>query len=221
MERIIPCEVLIVNPVVSFRRVLKAHPEYWYFLFIPGYLLGFFLMEHLVPSGCDYWVSWCPLDDRIPFCEWFVLPYCLWYPLLLGTGLLLMFRDVPGLRRYAWFMIAGFGFSILFCIHFPNGQDLRPDAFPRENFCTWLLGRIYAADTNTNVLPSMHVIGSAAAVIAVFRSVPNRRWRWPVLIVAVLVTVSTVLVKQHSVLDVLAAFVLCVPLWFLFYGKRK
>ena len=77
---------------------MKRHPEYWYFLFIPGYICCFFIMEHLVPSDCDYWVSWCRLDDYIPFLDFFVIPYVMWYPFLLVAGLGLMFRDIPEMK---------------------------------------------------------------------------------------------------------------------------
>jgi len=205
----------------SLKSLMKAHPEYWYFLFIPGYLLGFFLMEALVPADCDYFVCWLPLDDRIPFLEFFVIPYVLWYPFLFGTGMLLLLRDIPEMKRYVWFMIIGFGLTMLFCVLFPNGQNLRPEAFPRENVFTRMIAGLYAADTNTNVLPSMHVIGSVAAAIAVCRSKPNRRWRVPAVILAVLISVSTVLIKQHSVLDVFVGLALCIPLWFLIYYRKK
>ena len=204
----------------SLAALLRAHPEYWYFLFIPGYIGCFFLMEHLVPSGCDYWVSYCPLDDKIPFVEQFVLPYCMWYPFLFVVGLGLMLRDIPEMKRYVHFMIAGFGASMLFCVLFPNGQDLRPTEFARDNLFTWLLGRVYSADTNTNVLPSMHIIGCVAGCIAVFRSAPLRRWRLPVLSVAALISASTVLVKQHSILDIFAGLAVCVPLWLIFYFRK-
>ena len=191
-----------MNKRFSLKQLMKRHPEFWYFLFIPGYICCFFIMEHLVPSDCDYWVSYCRLDDYIPFLDFFVIPYVMWYPFLLVAGLGLMFRDIPGLKRYVWFMIAGFGFSMLFCIAFPNGQDLRPASFAHENFFTWLLGRVYAADTNTNVLPSMHVIGCTAACIGVFRSPPLRRWRLPILVAAILICLSTLYTKQHYIPDV-------------------
>ena len=44
------------------------------------YLSLFFVIEHVVTE--DYWVSYMPLDDKIPFCEYFIIPYCLWHPLL-------------------------------------------------------------------------------------------------------------------------------------------
>lgn len=200
---------------------LKSHPEWRYTLFLPAFLLAFFLMERLVPAGCDYWVSYCPLDDRIPFLEGFVVPYCLWYPLLFCVGVFLLVFDVPGLKKYVLFMSVGFGFSIVFCILFPNGQDLRPAVFPRDNIFTRLLECIYAADTNTNVLPSMHVIGSVAAALAAWHSKPMKRWRFLPAIAALLASISTVFVKQHSVLDIFAGLAVCVPLWFWLYRKKE
>ena len=200
--------------------MMKKHPEYWYVLFLPGYLLCFFLVEHLVPADCDYWVSYCRLDDYIPFLEIFVIPYCCWYPLLFCVGIYLMFTDPPELRRYAWFLIIGCGFSLLFCALFPNGQDLRPAEFPRENVFTRLLAGIYAADTNTNVLPSMHVVGSFAAAVASRRSLKLRRYSPLVIVVAAAVCLSTVFVKQHSVLDIFAGFAVALPIWWGLYLRK-
>ena len=204
---------------------MKKHPEYWYILFVPGFLLCFFTVERLIPADGDYWVSYLPLDDRIPFLEMFVVPYCLWYPLLFFTGLALLLTDVPEFRRYMQFLILGFGFSLVFCLVFPNGQELRPQPFERDNLFTCVLGKLYAVDTNTNVLPSMHVIGCAAAAVAAFRTRgPLGRWRWPVLVLAALISASTVLVKQHSILDLFAGAAVSIPIWFLLYyscGNKK
>ena len=86
-----------------------------------------------------------------------------------GTALFLIFYDGPAFRRYMWFLILGFSFTLIFNVVYPNGQDLRPDlsALGRENLFTTLIGMIYSADTNTNVCPSMHVIGSFAAMFGV------------------------------------------------------
>ena len=66
----------------------------------------------------------------------------------------------------------------------------------------------------------MHIIGCTAACIGVFRSPPLRRWRLPILIAAILICLSTVFVKQHSILDIFAGFAVCIPLWFIFYYRR-
>ena len=201
---------------------IKKNPHVLLALYLPVFLAAFFLLEHYVDGDSDYWVSYLPLDDRIPFLEGFVLAYCLWYPLLLVVGLWLMVKDAPAFCRYMYVLILGFSLSLLFCAVFPNGQNLRPAVFPRDNFCTRLLALIYAADTNTNVMPSMHVIGAAAAVFGVFDSRTVGHWtRAAVVIVAVLICASTVFVKQHSVLDIVVGAAVCVPLYFGVYGRRR
>ena len=124
------------------------------------------------------------------------------------------------------YILVGFLSALAFCLIFPNGQDLRPEHFPRENVFTWVLGMLYAADTNTNVLPSMHVIGSFAFVFAAFdaRCLKSCRWIRPVtVIVAVLICVSTVFVKQHSVLDTLVGIPWAFATYAVVYlpGRKK
>ena len=72
----------------------------WYILVLPAFVICFFLLERFGPE--NYWVSYIPLDDKIPFCEYFVLPYVLWYPGGDGTdGLRFCFHDAlcAGKRR--------------------------------------------------------------------------------------------------------------------------
>ena len=197
-----------------------ARPEALYVLFIPIYLACFALVERAVPGDGFYHVSYLPLDDRIPFVECFVIPYCLWYPLLAGTGVFLLLADPAELRRYMRFLMLGFGFSLLFCLAVPNGQELRPEVFARDNLFTALLELIYAADTNTNVFPSMHVIGCGAVVWAAFGGgAALRRFRGGAAALCLLVCASTVLVKQHSVLDVIAGAAVSLLIGTLLYRK--
>ena len=143
-----------------------------YVAILPAYLCLFFLAERLVVD--HYWASYLPLDDKIPFCEWFALPYVMWYPFLVIPGLIFLLKDGEAFRKYMLYIGLGFSSAVIFCLLFPNGQDLRPAAFPRENFCTEILRWIYSADTNTNVCPSMHVIGCCGAALAVHRQAALR-----------------------------------------------
>ena len=72
---------------------LKQNKHAWLALYLPIYLIGFFWVESYVPSDSNYWVSYTPLDDLIPFVEYFVIPYYLWYPFMVVTGLYLLFHD--------------------------------------------------------------------------------------------------------------------------------
>lgn len=202
---------------ITIRTFVKENPHVWLALLLPVYLALFFLVEWYVSPDKPYWSSYVPLDDKIPFLEGFVLPYCMWYPFLVAVGLYLMIKDGAGFRKYMAFIFIGFCSALVFCVLVPNGQDLRPDPFPRKNIFTWILSRIYAADTNTNVFPSMHVIGSIGGVIAVYRCKGLRKFRIPSAVLAFFISISTVFVKQHSVLDIGGGVLWCIPLWFFIY----
>ena len=117
----------------------------WWGLYLPVYLGGFFLIEHFITD--NYWATQTFIDEYIPFCEYFVIPYDSWSFLLLALGLYLIVKDAEGFRRYMWSIMLTFGFATIFCALVPNGQDLRPAVMEHHNFCTWLLQNTYDLDT--------------------------------------------------------------------------
>ena len=206
--------------MAKIRIFLRKNPHIYYLLFLPVFLISFFTLEKLIPpEKVRWWVS-CPIDHAIPFAEIFLIPYCLWYPLLFATGLILLFRDKAAFKKYMLFLSLGFGGALLICLLIPNGQDLRPTLFPRKNLLTELVGALYRADTPTNVFPSMHVLGSVAAAGAAMISPAMGRLRFLWLVLALAVCLSTMFIKQHSALDVLGALALSTPLCFFIYRRK-
>ncbi len=206
----------------------KEYRHYLLLLYLPVYLAAFFLLERHIKT--DYWVSYWPaLDDRIPFVSWFVIPYYIWYPYIILTGVYFMFRDIPAFTRYMYGIIIGYSLGLLICALFPNGQNLRPVSFREDTLFTRMVQAIYRADTNTNVLPSFHVIGSFAVVSAVMNSTSmrNRYFQAFMIITAVLICASTVFIKQHSILDVFAGLTINLLLHITLYtipnrsGRKK
>ena len=192
-----------------------------YLLWLPLYLLIFILLEQRPMA--QYWATQIPLDDLIPFCEWFAIPYCLWYPLLIGLGLFLFFYDSKAFRRYMLFLAVTFFSSELIWLLIPNGQDLRPPVLPRDNLLSRLIAALYSIDTHTNVFPSVHVVGSAGAALAAWDSPLLRRKKWLCTAIAVLaasICLSVVFVKQHGVLDLLGGLVLSVIAAAFIYRKH-
>ena len=200
----------------------QKYGHWLYALILPLYLAGFFIEEHFIDGSAPYLVSYMPIDAHIPFCEWWYIFYVLWYPLLGGVGLYLAFRDPKGFKRYMTYIGVSFFTALLLFALFPNGQDLRPDldTLGRENLFTRLIGVLYAYDTNTNVCPSLHVVGSLAAWFAVLHNDRLRRTRWVPIVVGVLaclISISTVMIKQHSLLDMIVGVPYALFLYRLLY----
>lgn len=196
-------------------RYIRKNPRVLFFLYIPTYLTWFAVIEQFIVD--NYYVSHMPLDDLIPFVPAFVLAYVIWYPYLLLPAVYLYLKDAKAFVRFGIYFMVSFSISLLVCTLFPNGQDLRP-IDPGNGFFSGLVSIIYRLDTNTNVLPSMHVVGCAAVVFAAFDSKSLKKVRWLLLVLALLIIASTVLVKQHSVLDAIwglvVAFAVGAPVYF-------
>ena len=114
--------------------------------------------------------------------------------------------------------------AIIIYIIFPNCQELRPAGFARDNVFTEFMKWFYTLDTNTNVCPSIHVIGSIGAAIALWDcSEISSKWiKISSVAAAVLISVSTMFLKQHSVTDVIAAVTMaCIIYPFVYVTEDK
>ena len=160
----------------------------------------------------------CRLDDLIPFCKWFVIPYAFWFLFVGGMLLYTLFYNIPAFRRMMWFIILTYSFALVTYLLFPNCQHLRPTLLGGD-LLTRFTAKLYAADTNTNVCPSIHVIGSLAVWLADrdMKQLPPLLRKYLIPAMAILISVSTVFLKQHSALDILAALLVCAAAYPLVY----
>ena len=194
-----------------------SHVKLW--LTWPVYFALYFLTENLIPAERCH-VMHCFLDDLIPFNEYFLVFYTGWYLLVFGSLLYYFLYDVPRFRQLDLYIFVTQMVAMACYILFPSRQDLRPEAFPRENVFTWIMGLIYTFDTNTGVCPSLHVAYSLAIVSVVVKDGHLKRGtKWFVTIFSILVCLSTAFVKQHSVVDILAAIPVVLLGEVIIYGK--
>lgn len=208
----------------SFRLSKINTPEFEHIkllLFWPLFGIAFYCLERVF--NMNYHPVYCALDDKIPFCEYFLIPYWFWFVFLIGIQIYSFFFDVPTFKKYIRYTIISYTLTLLIYIIYPTSQELRPTVFVRDNIFTAAVRGLYQFDTNTNVCPSLHVIGSMAVYFAarksrVFGTLP---WRIAFFIMTVLISVSTVFLKQHSVVDIAAAVVLGLAVYPVVYWDKK
>lgn len=169
------------------------------------YFILYFVTENLIPAENCHPIH-CKLDDLMPFCEYFVIFYTGWYLLVAGSLAYYFFYDVKRFRQLDLYIFVTQVVAMTCYILYPSRQDLRPEVFPRENVFTWILGIIYAFDTNTGVCPSLHV-GYSLAILSVMWKDEHlsRLWKVTLAVLVVMIALSTSFVKQHSMVDVFAA----------------
>lgn len=192
-----------------------------YLLYWPIYGLLFLVVERLWIRE-SYFPIHCGLDDHIPFCEYFLIPYLFWFVLLVGMSIYTLLFDTESFEKFMKFIIITYSVAILIYILFPNCQELRPLVFERDNILTRFIAGFYQFDTNTNVCPSIHVMGSFAVMFAAWRSKHFNTSAWKIVffIASILVSISTVFLKQHSLLDVLFALPICIIAYFIVYKRN-
>ena len=204
----------------AFRLSKLNTPEFSHLkllLFWPFYGLCFLLLERFLPL--NFHPIECALDAFIPFCEYFVPVYYYWFIYQIGMILYLLLTDREGFRLNGWFVILTYSVTLLVYVIYPSCQNLRPAAFPRDNLCSRIVGMLYAFDTNTNVCPSIHVIGSMGTMFAGLHDKRMQTTAWRVYWIAacILICASTVFLKQHSIIDVIAGLALSAAVYLIVY----
>lgn len=200
------------------KTLLKKYGHVWVLSYAFLYLPWFLYLEQTVTG--DYAVMHTALDDYIPFNEYFIIPYLFWFVYVAGAIAYFFFYKQAGLLQTVRFFVCGNDHQSDYLYLFPNGTDLRIEVDPQKNFCSWLVSMLHVADTSTNVFPSIHVYNSVAVHCSVMNSAALRDKVWlrrGSFVTMVLICMSTVVLKQHSVLDVVGALILAYLMYPLVY----
>ena len=199
------------KPVVDYRTFrLRSinQPEFAHLKLLLGWLVYFafyFLTENLIPVESCHLIH-SRLDELIPFNEFFFIPYCFWYLLIVISLGYFALYDIPNFRNLQIFITITQVVAMTVYILYPSYQDLRPTEFVRDNFFTHLAALIYRADTPTGVCPSLHVAYSLGIGSCWLKEKQaGKVWKAFVVFSVIVISLSTAVVKQHSVIDIAAA----------------
>lgn len=201
----------------------------WFLLYSIFYLIAFSVIEKAGHVHFHIIHTW--IDEQIPFCRFFIVPYYLWFGYI-GFGVAWFILRCENRREYyklIAMLMTGMTIFIVVSVVYPNKLMLRPSEIPQNDIFAMLCRTLYASDTPTNVLPSIHVFNSMAMCYAVNGNRQLRKKKWIIAgsnILAALIVMATMFLKQHSVLDVLSACIMFIAIvWcvdqFDFYEVRK
>ena len=186
----------------------------YFFIYLPWFL---FLESHITT---DYTVVTIDIDKWIPFNEFFVIPYLLWFAYIAVTIAFFFFTSKREFYRCCAFLFIGMTICLIIYTIWPNGQNLRPTSFARDNILVDIAKTLYNADTSTNVCPSIHVFNSIGAHIALAKSERLKNHKWVVncsLVLMILICMSTMFLKQHSAFDVICSVMLSAFMYVVIY----
>lgn len=202
------------------RIFVHTHKHLWILSYFVFYLAWFRFVEQ--QNAGFFHLVHVALDDVIPFCEWFVFPYLLWFAYVAFGVLHTALFNKDQFYRLCCFLFIGMTIFLIISTIYPNGQLLRPHYFQHDNIATHLCAWLYSIDTSTNLFPSIHVYNSIAIHTCIMHCEELRKHksiRIGSLVLCISIILSTMFIKQHSVFDVMTAFLLCTIVYQLVYGQ--
>ena len=196
------------------RSWIARHPISFMALYTVFYLTAFHWLEVNITVPA-IWVH-CQLDDVIPFCKYAIVPYFAWFAWIPFTLFyLLRHGERSDFWRVCLCLFAGMTIALSCYLLLPTGLALRPYRVYGSDIFARLVRMLYAVDTARNVCPSIHVFNSVTLMIGYRRSrcfdEPGRRWMRPAAnVLGAAIILSTMLLKQHSCIDVVLGAALAV-----------
>ena len=184
------------------------------------YLPWFMYLERTVTR--DYHIMHASLDDLIPFNEYFIIPYLLWFLYVAGTLVFFLFRSKEDYYKMCTFLFSGMTLSLIICTFFHNGTDFRPVIDPNKNIFSAAVAALYKTDTCTNVFPSIHVNTAVGPHIAISRSrflSKHKIIKLCSFLLTASICLATMFLKQHSIADVATGITCAVATYVLFYSR--
>lgn len=159
------------------------------------------------------------LDDMIPFLEIFVIPYIFWFFFIaFCTAFPLLKYEKEDYWRFIIFLGTGMTLFLVISTIFPTIQYLRPTHFERTNIFTKLVSIFYKYDTPTNVFPSMHVYNAIGGAFSITYSKRfSKGWKIFSHFASLSIVLSTMFIKQHSVIDVVSGIALALIMYYVVY----
>ena len=184
----------------------RAKTKYVLFLF-SFYFFSYFMIQSAIASGHNLLTN---IDQLIPFMPGFIWIYHTLIPIFIITTMILIERKKVFYTAFFSVLLASVVMN-LFYVYFPV-------AYPRElwqvtepSISGFFVNLTRQVDGSNNAFPSGHVTLSWLLVLFVGLTnfAKQRKWVQPLYVVwATLIAVSTLVLKQHFIVDVASGIVL-------------
>lgn len=166
-------------------------------------------------------------DRAIPFIAVFIVPYVIWYVYVPGLMVYMYFKERSAYVKQCMALFVGMALCIITFIVLPTAlpADFRPQTLGGGVF-DFMCRIIYANDMPYNVCPSLHCYEAVCIHIMTFYGTHLKKryaLRISSAVLAVLICLSTVYTKQHSIIDMVVGILLAAVICFavLYKGKKK
>lgn len=201
----------------------SIYAQYKHFLTLTIFLFLILWFAYLKKTIVPEHIMYSSLDSKIPFVKEFVLAYYFWFIYMALGFLYLGLNSKKDFYKMLAFLSLSMSISFIIFILYPNQQFARP-AVPGKDVFSWLVNFIYSHDGTNNVFPSVHVCNSIGVYVALkncYKLKDKLVFRILSFIIMFSISASTVLIKQHSIIDVAGGIALAIILYLCIYQAPK
>lgn len=200
---------------------IQINPIYAGFLLFQ--LVSYFFVSYLTGKyTLSFWSPWWPLDDLIPFLPFFLIFYSLYYPVM-AAPLFLKIKSKDMQYLLLSLLTASFiNYFLSFTVSL--SPSIRPSLEGEDGFLIFFLSLLYKYDMAGIYFPSLHSLHSLLIGLHLWKAGPGKI----LLPCALLISLSTVFIKQHFVSDTLASLLLAPVIYYgsywsisVFFKTRK
>ena len=172
-----------------------------------GFLLfqfvSYFFVSYLTGKyTLSLWSPWWSLDNSIPFIPFFIIFYFLYYPVM-AVPLFLKIKSED--MKYLLFSLLTASFINYFLSFTVSlSPSIRPSLEGEGGLLIFFLKLLYTYDIAGIYFPSLHSLHSLLIGLHLWKAGPGKI----LLPCALLISLSTVFIKQHFISDTLASLLL-------------
>jgi membrane-associated phospholipid phosphatase len=142
--------------------------------------------------------------DIFPLSVIWVVPYALWYPIIVSAGVWLILKmDERLFRAFAAGLICTCTLGVLTFYLFPT--FIVDPALPGADIFSKTLLFLQSLDGDYAAFPSSHVYVTVILALFYGEWYPGHRWLW--FLIALLISLSTLFTQQHYILDVIGGMI--------------
>lgn len=156
----------------------------------------------------NYSTFYLNIDYTIPFIKYFVYVYDMFYPFMFLGLFLIYISDKTKYKNTLKCLIIGFVISDIIFLIYPT-IIIRPDV-KIDSLTNLVLYLTYYFDTPAiNCFPSIHCLFMFQLIFSISSIKTKKIYKVSSIVFAILVILSTLFIKQHYVIDVIVAFIIC------------
>ena len=201
----------------------SIYNQYKHFLTLTIFVLLILWFAYLKKTIVPKHIMYSILDSKIPFVKEFVIPYYFWFIYMALGFVYLGLNSKKDFHKMVVFLSLNMVISLIIFIIYPNAQFARP-VVPSKDIFSWMVNFIYKHDGTNNVFPSIHVCNTIGVYVALencYKLKDKLVFRTLSFIIMISISASTVLIKQHSIIDVAGGIGLVTILYLGIYQTPK